>query len=171
MSNPKPFMVRRYITTQEKNHAMWVSARFEYASPREVELNQAEEFIRDLLKSGIELNSSDIRDAAHGHKISNERVSAALRMLEMRKLVSYSEGPRGAKLWRWNQLKLERPENELDPAGKVRQGQSTLELDLAGQGQLTPARSESDPAVLSIPPLGGDSTQAGAGGAAHEDST
>jgi putative DNA primase/helicase len=99
-AKPAPFIVRPTITSRPESRLVWESARFDHVDLRTAALDRAEAYLVEHLAGGVALTSTDLRTAAKGSGISNEEIARALVHLETRRLVTFTEGPRGAKLWR-----------------------------------------------------------------------
>lgn len=138
MPKQLPFMVRRIIESEPENPAVWTLARFEYATAYAVEFDKAESFIRQLLSNGMEMNSSEIRTAAK-KKVGGVAINSGIKNLEMRRLISFREGPNNSKLWRW-------AEPVSDPGQADRPSQMPV-----GQADRLSDNPESPPLCLSVP--------------------
>ncbi len=108
-----PFVLRPIIETKPGNEAVWLSARFEYATASEAKFDRAEEFVLERLTLGVRLSTSDLKLEAKGTGVSGADIARALRVLEMRRLISFEAGEKNAKLWGLVAGQAGQPENVL----------------------------------------------------------
>jgi hypothetical protein len=114
----KPFVVSRVIESAPNNEAEWTLARFTYTPTKVAELDRAEAHIMAQLQGGVRLSTTDLRKSAQGTGISAADIQRSLKLLEMRRLVSFEGGDVGkAKAWF-----LVEPETLPDESRQGRQG-------------------------------------------------
>lgn len=129
------FVVRPHVTVDERNEALWVSARLEFTSVREATLDAADQFVRDALAGGARMTTTDLKAAAKGTGVSGADIARALKILTALKAIDFEPGERGAKLWG-----LTLPVD----SRQGRQGGN----DLAGQATTLPGNLKSGPSTL-----------------------
>jgi hypothetical protein len=95
---PPPFVLERHVTADPANEGTWVSAALRYRTPHAVALDRAELHVLEQLRT-TRLNSTELKQSAHGTGISGADVSGAISRLEQAHRIDYEQGPKGAKRW------------------------------------------------------------------------
>jgi len=113
-----PFVVRYLIETEPNSRAVWRSARFEYVTAQVAIIDKAEAFILEQLGLGERMNTTKLKAAAKGTGVSGADISRTLKLLEMRHLIDFEMGAKGAKRWglvlvAGNSWQPGQPENQL----------------------------------------------------------
>jgi hypothetical protein len=99
---PQPiFVVETKITENEKFPGLWETAHFSYHSRREGDQQEAEAPVLEFIRRNPGLTSTAIREQAPKEypSLRLSGISDAMRDLADQGRITYTPGPRGAKLW------------------------------------------------------------------------
>jgi hypothetical protein len=95
---PRPFVLQREVTADPANEGTWVSASLRHRNPHAVGRDRAEQWVLEQLRN-TRLNSTELKQLAHGTGISGADVSGAISRLEKAHRIDFEGGPKNAKLW------------------------------------------------------------------------
>ncbi|HUE96837.1 MAG TPA: AAA family ATPase [Longimicrobiaceae bacterium] len=125
---PKRFVLARTVETDPDNAVVWRSARLSYLTADKAQEVGAEKLVRGALERAPGLTTTELKTEAQGTGIRAPEVSAAIKTLENRGVITFDPGPRNSKLWR---LATTLPKE----SGQAGQGTLPGCPELAGQGQ------------------------------------